>query len=146
MKPGEDDDAERVVGFTRSYLGWRGRVALNRLQRLSWKLRILGPPSRRVEFGFLGGNPGTAPYDLPGPTLYAGEVPLTKGAFADPRLADDTVKGLSLSARGIVASRGDLSGWSLSGGAFELAGVKGTATPQKWEGNRVTVAVSWTPR
>ncbi|HET9950251.1 MAG TPA: C25 family cysteine peptidase [Candidatus Eisenbacteria bacterium] len=45
------------------------------------RLRILGPPSRRVEFGFQGGNPGTAPYDLPGPVLYQGDVPLANGAF-----------------------------------------------------------------
>ena len=45
------------------------------------RLRILGPPSRRVEFGYQGGNPGTAPYDLPGPVLYQGDVPLVKGAF-----------------------------------------------------------------
>lgn len=30
--------------------------------------------------------------------------------------------------------------------AYEIAGVKGTAVPQQWEGSRVTVAVSWTPR
>jgi hypothetical protein len=45
------------------------------------RLRILGPPSHRVEFGFQGGNPGIAPYDLPGPVLYQGDVPLVKGAF-----------------------------------------------------------------
>jgi len=45
------------------------------------RLRILGPPSRRIETGLKNANPATIPYDLPGPTIYQGEVPLTKGAF-----------------------------------------------------------------
>jgi len=45
------------------------------------QLRILGPPSRRVLNGSQGGLPGTVPYFLPGPVLYQGEVPLTKGVF-----------------------------------------------------------------
>ncbi|MEK7315539.1 MAG: C25 family cysteine peptidase, partial [Candidatus Eisenbacteria bacterium] len=45
------------------------------------RLRILGPPSRRIQTGSNGGNPGIAPYELPGPLLYQGDAPLTKGAF-----------------------------------------------------------------
>jgi hypothetical protein len=44
-------------------------------------LRVLGPPSRRVLSGFQGGIPGVAPYDLPGPLLYQGDVDLVRGAF-----------------------------------------------------------------
>ncbi len=46
------------------------------------RLRILGPPSRRIQTGSNGGNPGIAPYDLPGPLLYQGEVSLAAGTFA----------------------------------------------------------------
>jgi hypothetical protein len=45
------------------------------------KLRILGPPSRRVLNGFQGGNPGVAIYNLPGPVLYEGETALDRGSF-----------------------------------------------------------------
>lgn len=48
---------------------------------------------------------------------------------------------------GVTVDRYSGHGWV--GGlryAFELAGVKGTAVPQQWEGNRVSVAVSWIPR
>jgi hypothetical protein len=45
------------------------------------RVRVQGPPSRRVETGFQNGNPGVAPYDLAGPTFYEGDVPLVNGAF-----------------------------------------------------------------
>ncbi|HSQ59942.1 MAG TPA: C25 family cysteine peptidase, partial [Acidobacteriota bacterium] len=45
------------------------------------RLRILGPPSRRVLNGFQGGNPGVAVYNLPGPVLYEGETSLDRGTF-----------------------------------------------------------------
>ncbi len=44
-------------------------------------LRVLGPPSRRLLSGFQGGIPGVAPYDLAGPVLYQGDVPLVRGSF-----------------------------------------------------------------
>ena len=45
------------------------------------RLRILGPPSRRLLNGYNGGLAGIVPYDLPGPVLYQGDVPLARGAF-----------------------------------------------------------------
>ncbi len=45
------------------------------------RIRIQGPPSRRVETGFQDGNPGVAPYDLAGATIYEGNVPVQNGAF-----------------------------------------------------------------
>ena len=48
---------------------------------------------------------------------------------------------------GVTADRFTAHGWA--GGlryAYDLAGVKGTAVPRKVEGNRLSVAVAWTPR
>jgi len=49
-----------------------------------------------------------------------GSVTLKGASFNDPRVADGTVEGIDLGAKGILASKGDLTGWTLSGGAFEL--------------------------
>ncbi|HEU4725117.1 MAG TPA: C25 family cysteine peptidase, partial [Candidatus Eisenbacteria bacterium] len=46
------------------------------------RLRILGQPSRRIQTGSNNQLPGIAPYDLPGPVLYQGEVALAAGRFA----------------------------------------------------------------
>lgn len=49
-----------------------------------------------------------------------GSLALKGAAIAEPKLADGTVENVDLSARGIVASKGDLTAWSLTGGAVEL--------------------------
>lgn len=49
-----------------------------------------------------------------------GSVSLKGAAITEPRLADGTVRGIDVSVRGVVASKDDLSTWSLTGGALEL--------------------------
>ncbi|MGZ5969815.1 MAG: transglycosylase domain-containing protein, partial [Polyangiales bacterium] len=49
-----------------------------------------------------------------------GKLALKGASIAEPKLADGTVENVELSARGVVASKGDLTAWSLTGGALEL--------------------------
>jgi hypothetical protein len=49
-----------------------------------------------------------------------GSLALKGAAIEEPKLADGTVENVDLSARGVVASKGDLTAWSLTGGALEL--------------------------
>ncbi len=53
-----------------------------------------------------------------------GSLSLKGATIADPRLADGPVRGIDVSAKGIIASKGDLSSWSLTGGAVELGKVR----------------------
>lgn len=75
-----------------------------------------------------------------------GSVRVKGAAIANARLADGVVRDLELGAKGIVASKDDLSAWSLTGGAIELGKVRleieggfesatapdGTRAPKVW--------------
>lgn len=49
-----------------------------------------------------------------------GSLAIHGATITDARLADTPLQGLDLRARGIVASKGELTSWTLSGGSFEL--------------------------
>jgi hypothetical protein len=49
-----------------------------------------------------------------------GSIALKGAAVADPRLADGIVRGIDVGLRGVLASKGDLHAWTLTGGAVEL--------------------------
>ena len=53
-----------------------------------------------------------------------GSITLKGAAISDPRLADGTVRGIDVSLRGVVASKGDLRAWTLTGGGVELGKVR----------------------
>lgn len=53
-----------------------------------------------------------------------GALTLKNAAINDARIADGTVRGIDLTARGVLASRGDLRAWTLTGGAVELGKVR----------------------
>jgi len=49
-----------------------------------------------------------------------GAVSLRGAAIFDGRLADGTIRGVDVGLRGVLASKGDLRAWTLTGGAVEL--------------------------
>lgn len=53
-----------------------------------------------------------------------GAISLKSASITDVRLADGTVRGIDLGGRGILASKGDLQSWTLTGGAIELGKVR----------------------
>lgn len=53
-----------------------------------------------------------------------GALTLKNAAINDARIADGTVRGVDLTARGVLASNGDLKAWTLTGGAVELGKVR----------------------
>jgi len=53
-----------------------------------------------------------------------GSITLKGAAIADARLADGTVQGIDVGLRGVLASKGDLRAWTLTGGAVELGKVR----------------------
>lgn len=53
-----------------------------------------------------------------------GSLSLKGAAVADARLADGTVRGIDVAARGVLASKGELRAWTLTGGAVELGKVR----------------------
>ena len=53
-----------------------------------------------------------------------GSIHLKNGSFSDPKVADGTVTGIELGARGVVTSKGDFHSWTLVGGVFELGKLK----------------------
>jgi hypothetical protein len=64
---------------------------------------------------------GAVELDPEAQTLAAdGSLAIHGATLSDARLADAPLEGLDLRARGILASKGDLSSWTLTGGSFEL--------------------------
>ncbi len=64
---------------------------------------------------------GSFEVDPDAKTLAAdGSLTIENATLGDPRIADAPLEGLDLKIRGIVASRGDLRSWTLSGGSVEL--------------------------
>lgn len=53
-----------------------------------------------------------------------GSLTLKNAAINDARIADGVVKGIDLTARGVLASRDELHSWTLTGGAVELGKVR----------------------
>lgn len=53
-----------------------------------------------------------------------GSINLKGASINDARLADGVVKGIDVGGRGVLASKGDLSAWTLTGGAIELGKVR----------------------
>ncbi len=53
-----------------------------------------------------------------------GALTLKNAAINDAHIADGTVRGIDLTARGVLASKGDLRAWTLTGGAVELGKVR----------------------
>lgn len=53
-----------------------------------------------------------------------GSVSLKGASIHDARLADGTVQGIDVGGRGVLASKGDLTAWTLTGGAIELGKVR----------------------
>jgi hypothetical protein len=64
---------------------------------------------------------GAVELDPDAQTLAAdGSIAIHGATVTDARLADAPLQGLDLRARGILASKGELTSWTLSGGSFEL--------------------------
>ncbi len=64
---------------------------------------------------------GALELDLEAQTLAAdGSLAIHGATITDAHLADAPLQGLDLRARGILASKGNLASWTLSGGSFEL--------------------------
>jgi hypothetical protein len=79
-----------------------------------------------------------------------GSLTLKGASINDARIADGIVRGIDLTARGVLASKGDLQSWTLTGGAVELGKVRfeiegGYETVELKDGKRgPRVYGSWT--